>query len=174
MQIRVIIHQRECSEISHSTIIFHKIFNYIGTKFRHWQYNSIHKFSTCLDYYTCTLVGISQQLVKSPDDWAVVVVKWSVCSPSIPTIRVRMNYLMNTTVLSVKCVLKKNKNKRKEACVGPFLKSTSQKCVVLQTKSSYFGIFWGYFKHLRVIKIVYHLLLQMQKEPARAALLGQQ
>ena len=52
--------------------------------------------------------------------WAVVVVKWSACSPSIPTIRVR--FLQKPTVFYVKFVFEKNENKHKEAGVGPFTK----------------------------------------------------
>ena len=45
--------------------------------------------------------------------WGSVVVKWSACSPSTPTIRVRIQ--LTPTVFSVKFVFEKNKNKQKEA-----------------------------------------------------------
>ena len=48
--------------------------------------------------------------IKS-NSWAVVVVKWSVCSPSLLTIRVRI--LLTPTVFSVKFVVEKNENKQK-------------------------------------------------------------
>ena len=51
---------------------------------------------------------------------AVVVVKWSVWSPSAHTMPVRNP--LTPTVFSVKFVLEKNKNKQKEPGVGPFLK----------------------------------------------------
>ena len=41
----------------------------------------------------------------------MVVVKWSSCSPSTSTIRVRI--LLTSTVFSVKFVLEKNQNKQK-------------------------------------------------------------
>ena len=50
--------------------------------------------------------------------WAVVVVKWSACSPSTPTIRVWIP--LKPTILSVKFVFEKNTNKQKEAAVDPF------------------------------------------------------
>ena len=52
--------------------------------------------------------------------WAVVVVKWSACSPSIQTICVWI--LLKPVVLTVAFVFKLNKNKEKEAGVGPFKK----------------------------------------------------
>ena len=52
--------------------------------------------------------------------WAVVVVKWSACLPSTLTIRVWIPLM--PTVFSVKFVFEKNKNKKKEAGVGSFLK----------------------------------------------------
>ena len=51
----------------------------------------------------------------------MVVVKWSACSPSTPTIRVQI--LLTSTVFSVKFVFEKTENKQKEAEVGPFFKS---------------------------------------------------
>ena len=51
--------------------------------------------------------------------WAVVVVKWSACSPSTPTIRVRICWGLQ---FFCKIVIEKNENKQKEAGVGPFLK----------------------------------------------------
>ena len=67
-------------------------------------------------------------ILKTPQKWekndiklfgqlAVVVVKWSACSPSTPMIRVRI--LLTLTVFSVKCVFEKNENKEKEAGGGP-------------------------------------------------------
>ena len=52
--------------------------------------------------------------------WYRAVVKWSACSPSTPTIRVRIP--LKHTVFSVKFVFEKSENKQKEAGVGPFLK----------------------------------------------------
>ena len=48
----------------------------------------------------------------------MVVVKWSACSPSTLTIRVPIPLI--SAVFSVKIVFEKNKNKQKEAGVGPF------------------------------------------------------
>ena len=48
--------------------------------------------------------------------WAVAVVKWSACSTSTPTIRVRI--LLTSKVLSVKFVFEKNENKQKMICSG--------------------------------------------------------
>ena len=47
-------------------------------------------------------------------------VKWSACKPPTPMIRVRT--LLTPTVFCVKFVFEKNKNKQKEAEVGPFFK----------------------------------------------------
>ena len=52
-----------------------------------------------------------------------MVVKWSACSPSTPTIRVLIP--AEAYSFSVKFVFEKNENKQKEAGVGPFL----NKCV---------------------------------------------
>ena len=49
----------------------------------------------------------------------VVVVKWSACSPSASTIRVRT--LLKHIAFYVKFVFAKDKNKLKEAGVGSFL-----------------------------------------------------
>ena len=57
----------------------------------------------------------------------VVVVKWSACSPSNQTIRVRI--LLTPTVLSVKFEFEKSLNTQKEARVGPFKKTDSEFCV---------------------------------------------
>ena len=63
-------------------------------------------------------------LMQEITDRAVVVVKWSACSPS--TIRVWIR--MKPKVFSVKLVLEKTKNKRTEAGVGPlFLKKRNQR-----------------------------------------------
>ena len=43
--------------------------------------------------------------------WAVVVVKWSVCSPSIPTIQVQIQ--LKPLFFSVKFVFEKNESKQK-------------------------------------------------------------
>ena len=48
--------------------------------------------------------------------WAVVVVKWSACSPSLPTIRVRIP--LKPTIFSVKLCLKRTKINKKEAGEG--------------------------------------------------------
>ena len=53
---------------------------------------------------------------------AVVVVKWSACSPSTPTIRVQIP--LKLRVFSVEFVFDRNENKQKEARVGPFFKKT--------------------------------------------------
>ena len=66
------------------------------------------------------LLGLDEVLVTSQLR-AVVVVKWSACSPSTPTIRVQI--LLTSTVFSVKFVFEKTENKQKEAEVGPFFKS---------------------------------------------------
>ena len=47
----------------------------------------------------------------------VVVVKWSVCSPSNPMIQVRIPRRLH--LFSVKFVIEKNENKQQEAWVGP-------------------------------------------------------
>ena len=49
---------------------------------------------------------------------AVVVVKWSACSPYTLTIRVRIP--LKHTVFPLKFVLEKYENKQKESSVGPF------------------------------------------------------
>ena len=56
-----------------------------------------------------------------------MVVKWSACSPSNQTIRVRI--LLTPTVLSVKFEFEKSLNTQKEARVGPFKKTDSEFCV---------------------------------------------
>ena len=48
----------------------------------------------------------------------VVVVKWSACSPSYPTIWVQIP--LKHTVFPLKFVLEKYENKQKESSVGPF------------------------------------------------------
>ena len=48
----------------------------------------------------------------------MVVVKWSACSPSTPTIRVQIPQAFS--VFSVIFVFEKKENKQKEAGVGPF------------------------------------------------------
>ena len=53
----------------------------------------------------------------------VVVVKWSACLPSTPTIQVGVP--LNPSVFTVNFVFEKNENKHKEAEVGPFLKKSS-------------------------------------------------
>ena len=58
----------------------------------------------------------------------MVVVKWSACLPSTPTIRVQI--LLKPTAISVKFVFEKNKNKLKEAGVGPFFKNNSNSIIV--------------------------------------------
>ena len=52
---------------------------------------------------------------------AVVVVKWSACFPSTPTIRVRF-----PLTLIVFSVFEKNENKQKETWVGPFLEKNDE------------------------------------------------
>ena len=48
----------------------------------------------------------------------MVVVKWSACLPSTPTIRVRIQ--PKAIFFSVKVVFEKNENKQKEDVFGPF------------------------------------------------------
>ena len=48
-----------------------------------------------------------------------MVVNWSACSPSTPTIRIRIQ--LTPIVFLVKFVFEQNENKQKEAGVGPFL-----------------------------------------------------
>ena len=55
---------------------------------------------------------------KKSDRGAVAVVKWSACSPSTPTIRVRIP--LTPTVFLYKLCLKRTKINKKEAGVGPF------------------------------------------------------
>ena len=50
-----------------------------------------------------------------------MVVKRSACSPSTPMIQVQIP--LTPTVFSAKFVFEKNKNKQKEAGVGPFIKN---------------------------------------------------
>ena len=57
---------------------------------------------------------------KISKGWVVVVVKWSACSPTTPTIRVRIP--LKPEKFFVIFVFEKNKNKQKEAGVGPFKK----------------------------------------------------
>ena len=73
--------------------------------------------------------------VKKDYTGAVVVVKWSACSPSFPTIRVRI--LLMSTEFSVNFVFDKNKNIQKEAGVGPFKKEILPNAF-RSTKASYF------------------------------------
>ena len=69
-------------------------------------------------------------------EWAVVVVKWSVFSPSTLTIGVRIP--LKPTVFSAILCLKKNKNKQKEAGVCPlFIKDEEIKCWLLN------DLFWS-------------------------------
>ena len=61
----------------------------------------------------CTQKEDSKLIVlKKYISWAVVVVEWSACSPSTPTIQVRIPF-------SVKFVCEKNENKQKEAGAAP-------------------------------------------------------
>ena len=53
-----------------------------------------------------------------------VVIKWSACSPSDPMIRVRIP--LKPTVFSAKLMFEKNKNKQKEAMVGPFFQKINK------------------------------------------------
>ena len=57
-------------------------------------------------------------MIKIQIIWAVVVVKWSSCIPSIPMIRVRIP--LKPTVFSVKIAFENNENKQEEAGVEPF------------------------------------------------------
>ena len=57
---------------------------------------------------------------KNYQTWAVVVVKWSACSPSTQTIRVRI--LLTPSVFSVKFVFRKNENKQKRCRGRPIFK----------------------------------------------------
>ena len=55
--------------------------------------------------------------------WAVVVVKWSACLPSSPTIRVRIP--LKSIIFLEKLLLKRTKINKKESGVGPILKQKS-------------------------------------------------
>ena len=70
------------------------------------------------------LLTTPQPLPKIIKSCAVVVVEWSVCSPSTLTIRGRIP--LNPTVFSVKFVFEKNENKWNEAGGWPFLKKDYQ------------------------------------------------
>ena len=56
--------------------------------------------------------------IKNNYRGAVVVVKWSACSPSTPTIQVQVP--LKAAVFSVKFVFEKNENKQNEASVSQF------------------------------------------------------
>ena len=56
--------------------------------------------------------------VNIENKWAVLVVKWSACLRSTPTIQVRIP--LKPTVFSVKFLFEKKENKQKEAGFGPF------------------------------------------------------
>ena len=66
------------------------------------------------------LIAPLKPRVKFPICRAVEVVKWSTCLPSAPTIRVWI--LLTATVFFCKICVWTNKNKQKEAGVGPFFK----------------------------------------------------
>ena len=66
----------------------------------------------------CSTMSIKTKLKISLLGVVVVVVKWSACSPSTPTIRARI--LLSSTVFSVKFVFEINENNQKEAGDGPF------------------------------------------------------
>ena len=66
----------------------------------------------------------------------MVVVKWSACSPSTPTILVRIP--LKPTVFSVPFVLEKNENKEKEAHLKKLLKRSGT-----DTRVDVINIFWS-------------------------------
>ena len=63
------------------------------------------KLSMCEQSLNNTIIVITNAI------WAVVVVKWSVCLPFTPTIRVRSP--LKSTIFSVKFVFERNENKQK-------------------------------------------------------------
>ena len=63
---------------------------------------------------------LGQSALKIYVRWAVVVVKWSACLPSTPTIRVQIP--LKSTVFTVKFVFEMNENKQKEAGGGQLTK----------------------------------------------------
>ena len=80
----------------------------------------------------------------------MVVVKWSACSPSTPTVRVRIP--LKSTVFSVEFVLANNENKQKEAGVGPLKK----KILVYKV----YSIESFYHKH-HALASVHHVFLNL-------------
>ena len=67
-----------------------------------------------------TKYAVTYLVNKGVHSWTVVVVKWSLCSPYTPTIRVRIQ--LKVTVFPLKFVFEKNENEQKEAEVGPTFK----------------------------------------------------
>ena len=59
---------------------------------------------------------------QARDENMRVVVKWSACSPSTPTIRVQIP--LKPTIFSVILYLKRTKINKKESGVGPLIKKT--------------------------------------------------
>ena len=70
------------------------------------------------------------------EEGVVVVVKWSACLPSTPTIRVRGDAYS----FSVKFAFEKNENKQKEAGVGPLKNSRKFFCVVSNQQNYYYCV----------------------------------
>ena len=79
-----------------------------------WEYSIIYHHLV-LKYRTKKLY-----LCNRPVVWTIVVVKWSACRPSTPTIQCRIP--LTPKVFAEIFVLEKNKNEQKET--GPFLKKT--------------------------------------------------
>ena len=84
----------------------------------------------------------------------VVVVKWSACSPSTPTIRVQIP--LKHTVFSAQFVVKRTKINKKEAGVGPFL----EKIFLMGQPRPLFLLFL--FKHLQMTKMFLPIFSQFR------------
>ena len=77
-------------------------------------FKSLLLYLTCLKRVTTYLIEFKQLLKPG----FVVVVKWSVCFPYTPPIRVRIRF--KSTILIMYKLLEKNENKLKEAGKCPF------------------------------------------------------
>ena len=115
------------------------------------------------------LFMIVEPLQDCPQVLAVVVVKWSACSPNYSTIRVRMP--LKHTVFSVKFVFEKNENKsKKRPRLAHFLKK------ILSTGSTYFScakcvpfflrVDFGQDRIISLFSRRRHLDLRQSHEPA--------
>ena len=92
-----------------------------------WEYSIIYHHLV-LKYRTKKLY-----LCNRPVVWTIVVVKWSACRPSTPTIQCRIP--LTPKVFAEKFVLEKNKNEQKET--GAFLKKNMP---LVPTLKSYFRL----------------------------------